>query len=325
MRITWGQIKEDVGRPIGVCSTDSMLLKMVNEASEILHNESDYVGKYIKYRIRVSGDCNNNKSIVWPRQLETIEKLALCSQPVGIRDQWFEFEDNGTGLAIDWHGGNLLSDAGEVCTLEEISGVTSKIKIYADKVEAGGSRILLLGYDENFNWIRTQVGSEWIDGEYVTITNSTPTVSINYFSKITGVQKDLTNGPVRMYALDTLTLVETPIGIYEYDETLPVYRRSTLTGITCSNCECVYVMGKRRFIKAKVDTDYVYPSYTPSLQMGLIAIHKRDQGDLAMYGSFMVEAKRLLSKQAQGYKGNGPFKSIVHIDRATWASGCNIQ
>src|ERR1700744_3676087 len=97
LRKTWGQVKDFVGIPIGMCASNPSLLPLVNEASEILWNEGDWVGKIGRYKLRVSRDCRGNHFITWPAQIETIEALTNCQTPIAVHNIYAEFISNGWG------------------------------------------------------------------------------------------------------------------------------------------------------------------------------------------------------------------------------------
>ena len=67
-----------------------------------------------------------------------------------------------------------------------------------------GTQILLLGYDDNEQWIRTLVNGSYTDGEYLTLNAANPPTTANYFSSIKGVQFTVTprNGVVNLVEVE---------------------------------------------------------------------------------------------------------------------------
>lgn len=327
MRLIYSDIKNVVGLPVELCGSNTALLPYVNEACQILWNESDWPGKFVRYRLQVTNACDTTRVVVWPRQLETIEAVSKDDMPIGVRDAWFEFVENATGLLDNYQTTSLLADLQEGCLMSEVpTGGLEKIKVYCDKAETAGSQILLLGYDDNGQWIRTQtLSGTWQDGEYVTLNDVTPQVTVNYFSKLTGVQKPVTNGYVRLYSFNTDTTIELPLAIYEYDETIPIYRKSRLTGLISNDCSCITVVGRRRFIPIQRDTDYVYPPYLPAIKTMVIGLHKRDTSQWNDYVTAMQQAKYLLLKMNQQYRGNGAVRSLRFHNVEAWGPSTNVQ
>ena len=99
MRLTLASAKTTVARALGMCTTDSRLIPLINEATERLLYKGKWKGTYGVYRF-----CTTQGCITLPRQLETVEKWALCDQPGIVRNDWYEFIEGGYGVLYeqDW-------------------------------------------------------------------------------------------------------------------------------------------------------------------------------------------------------------------------------
>jgi hypothetical protein len=298
MRLTYGQLVSDsrITIPLNLNATDPRLLKYVNEACErIFWKGENFWGLTQRFLI-----CVRNGCITLPRQIASMESIWLCGQPLQIRNQWFESLSSGPGLQqncgnngssntlgcgnngflFNWNGGwGNTYDRGTACTFRDIFGLTSKVRVYCDAEEAADAVIVIQGYDENKNWIRTEpdgAGNGWIDGEQIALDASTPQLSTKIFSSITGVQKPITNSNVRLYAYDTTDTTQLAIAIYEPSETLPVYRRIFIPNLECVPCcntcpedneddpQCclkkITIIGRMEFIPAQVAADWILPA-----------------------------------------------------------------
>ncbi len=310
MRTTLRQLKASrIPNALGLCSDDPRVVEFSNEAMERLMTMGKWVGTYQRALF-----CVNNGCLTFPRQVETIEAIALCNTPVTIRNEWFEFLANGTGLQSADSCGVQLFDRGNACTFNDIAGQNKKIRVYADVSEEADSQILLQGYDENGIWIRTQVGDEWVDGEYVAISTS-PTNSTKLFTSLTGVQKPITNGNVRLYEFNVDDSTQRAIAIYEPDEEVPSYRRSLLTGMTnwggcCGNnddCDSkpVTAMAKLRFVPVRVDTDYLPIGNIGAVKMGVMAVRKEENNLWSEAEQYWASAVRILNEELKSHLGDG--------------------
>ncbi len=305
---TVAQLKASrIPQVLGLCPSDPRMLEYVNEAMERLMSRGKFKGTYQKYRICASSSC-----ITWPRQIETIESLAICDQPVRIRNEWFEFLEFGTGLQSGSGCGSQMFDRGTACAFNDIAGVNKKIKVYADVAESAGAKILLQGYDENGAWIRTLVGDEWVDGEYVVLAVSPGTLSTKIFSSLTGVQKPDTNCVVRLYEYNTDDTTQRAIAIYEPDETVPQYRRSLIAGLGtggCCNSECetkaVTVMAKLRFIPVARDTDYLPIGNLAAVKDMCQSIRKMENNLFEEAKAYEASAVNELERELATYLGDG--------------------
>jgi hypothetical protein len=308
-RTTLGQVKEEINWPetIGYCSTDPRVVAAINKAQRRLLKRGLWWGCYGRYRMCVTDGC-----ITWPRQFATIEMVSVCDRPVTIRNEWFEFIENGPGLQDGEDCGPELYDRGTAISFNDVQGSNKKIKVYADVAESAGSKILLQGYDENGNWIRTLVSGEYVDGEYVAIS-TTPTLSTKTFSSLTGVQKPVTNGTVRIYTYDTVALTQRALAIYEPNENIPSYRRSLITGldnIPDGETRSVTVMAKHEFIPAVKDTDYLVIGNIDAIEEMCASLKKARDNIFQEAELCEQRAIRELQKELEVYLGSGTVVNI---------------
>lgn len=260
MRSTLGTVRSAVAKATNLCSTDARVKDYVNTAIRRLLPKGMWVGTVRRYRI-----CTNNSCLTWPRAVGTIEAVAVCNSPIKIRNEWYEFLEAGPGIqSSESCSDQLIDRQGQFCCFDDITAnsTTSYIKIYTDVAESG-KYIILQGYDENGNWIRTTVSGAWIDGERVAIPSSpaSPVVTTKKFSSLDRVIKDETNGVVRLYEYNGSATVKA-LAIYEPDETLPSYRRSYIPSVgvsTSSDCDksSVVVMAKLAYYKVANDNDFL--------------------------------------------------------------------
>lgn len=326
MRLTLARAKK-AGTPISLCADSPKLLAYINEACEILHDLGDYPGKRFRYRVPVQRDCQGNRCVTWPRQIETIEGAAFVKgQNIGIRGIWFEFDDNGTGLADCVRAPLLYDRSTEACLLSDIDGNNKKLKVVAERVEKDSASLTFFGYDPNRVWIRTEVTSGvWIDGEPVDIINGNPQTTINNFSSVVQVQKSMTNGPVQIIEVDDDSGAQRLVAYYEYDEVEPIYRRQYLTAQQCGNCDTLDVLAIRRVLTVSADTDLVYPPIFPALQAMVVGLHKRDNGDWNAYEAARQQARVLLLNRSENSKGHGVLRQMRFQNGQVWGVGFNIQ
>lgn len=332
MRLTLGDVRVQVARVLGVVPADTRVVLYVNEAIERLLPKGKWVGTVQRYKL-----CTTDSCITWPRQIETIEAFALCRVPGTVRNGWYEFDGNGYGIleSCDCNG-NQLIDRDEAVCFEDMKGTDHKIRVTAVVTEDSGARILLQGYDENNEWIRTQDGGLWVDGEYVAI-NTTGTLTTKIFTVLTGVQKPTTNGPVRLFDYNPTAVTNIPIAFYEADERRPVYRRSMvpgLSGMSGCNCACsedadeettnlksVVVRAKMRFIPAVNDTDYLIVTFAPAIKDMVQSILKRERNLIAEAAAWEQSAIAGLNDQLKSYDGDGVVATIRMIGSETWGGG----
>lgn len=351
-RQTYGTVKNTIGLPIGLCGTNNALMQRVNDAALELFNAGDWVGRFARYRLRVSSNNCCVKYITWPNEVETIEAMEICGTPIGVRNLYFEFIENAVG-PLNRRGGfgpqsygyangrygtsTLLGDRQEVCTYEDVQPGAKKIKAYNSLPVDDGAQIILMGYDDSGNWIRTQQDGIYVDGEYLTLSAAIPPETTNFFSSITGVQFSVTprNGDVTITQVDTTgVLPERFLSTYSYNEAIPIFRRSILSGFnfnqnqeeeTQCGCPAVTALVRHRFIPVMADTDYMQIGNIPALTEMLIANQKRDNGKVQDAEQFRARAIRLLNDELRQFQGIAPKKVVSFQSRYLWSSSANMR
>jgi len=317
MKITLADIKTNMARILSMSGTDARVVDYINEAQERLIHKGKWVGTYARFAV-----SSSNGTITWPRQLETIESVAVGDSPALVRNEWFEFLESGAGLQdSDDSDAMTLLDRGESCVFSDISGTDKKIRAYSGHTSDAGKRVLLQGYDGNGDWIRTLDGTTWVDGEYVTLT--TTYVNTNsIFTELVSVQKDDTVSNVKVYELLPSSGDIRLIAEYQPTESRPTYRRSLIAGLKdTGETRVVTIVGKLRFIPAKYDTDWLHISSEPAIKEMILSIRKAENNlpqEAAIYEKRAVE---LLQDQLLHYMGDGAVGVPRFQNVATFGGG----
>ena len=318
MKITLSDIKTNIARLLSMAGTDARVIDYINEAQERLIYKGKWKGTYARYIITSSNGC-----ITWPRQLETIESVAVNEAPAVVRNEWFEFLESGIGL-LDSDNSDVktLVDRGEAATFGDISGTDKKLRLYTTVTLDADLKVLLLGYDEDGEWIRSldAVTNTYHDGEYVTLT-TTFVDTLNNFTIVTGVQKPVTEGNVKMYEKTDVTDVLRMIANYEPDETRPIYRRSLISGIKDDGLDVIQVIGKMRFVPASKDTDWLHISNEPAIKEMVMSIRKAENNLPQEAKIYEERAVSLLQEQLLHYMGDGAVAVPRFQNVATFGGG----
>lgn len=307
MKLTLGDVRAGIAKVLSLPEDDIRVIRFINEAQQRLAYKGKWQGTLAKYVVTQSAGL-----ITWPRQLETIEAAAIDSNPAVVRNRWYEFVESGPGL-VDASGADAstLIDRGEAVTFSDIetTGNPKKLKFYSTAgVDDGGLELLIQGYDWDGNWVRNKVSNTWMDGEVLTLPaagGSGYVLSVSNYSAITGIQKTVTSGNIKLEELDTVTSVVREIGEYEPTEVRPVYRRSMIPGLSDSQAKTVTVIGKMRFIPAVVDSDWLYISYEAALKLMVQAIDKEEKNLLEESFAYEAKALSLMQDQLSHHLGDG--------------------
>jgi hypothetical protein len=319
---------------IGLAPTDSRVIQYLNEATQRLIFEGKWWG--LVQRINI---CASNGCITLPPQIAAIEAVNTCGRPTPLRNMWFEFLPNGLGTRDGqggssngslWPGCYGMNEAiyrGRFPTFTDIKGTTSKVNLVCDLAADVGNTVLVLGYDQNGNWIRTLQNGVFADGEVVSLAQSGGTTSVNYFTVVTGLQFQSTmNGQSWLYQYDTSTspVSLTLLGHYQYDETNPSYQRFFFPGIlnkqNSSGCTQtkVEILAKLEYIPMKNPTDYLIIGNIPALKemMGAIKKSENQPDSVAanqIIASGVATAKSILDAELDHESGSGAVLGMTIV------------
>lgn len=324
MPLRFRDIKAAAAKEALYCETDSRLFDIVNEAQETLLNKGKWKGTILTFNFCV----NSNACVVWPREIEAIEAIAVCKSPVTIRSQWYEFAASGFGL-IDAADNcfNQLVDRGEVVAFDEVVGSNKKLAVYADRTEGTGKYITLQFYDSNGQWVRSTFNGEVIDGEKLAIPSAAG--QYTYSSAVVKpgglwrVMKDVTLGVIRLYSYDTTNGALKPLAYYQPDEILPSYRSSLIPAVNNGGCEQkqVTVRAKVRFIPARTDDDWLMIDSMRAIRLGVRAIKKELDGQFQEAAVFMGMAVNALQEQLKHHQGDGEQVTVNFVSPRIWGGG----
>jgi hypothetical protein len=330
MKVTLGTAKERIAKHLNLCATDSRTTDYINEAQRRLIESGKWKGTYGKFTL-----CATNGCIAWPRQIETIETVAVCSNPGTVRNGWFEFVESGYGLMSNKDNiGYQLLDRGESPTHSDLSGAGKQLRVYAFLEADAGKTVTIQGYDSNNNWVRTlKSGSGatavYQDGEVVTLINGYVDTTTS-FKSVTNVLKDTTQGNVQVYEItDAATPTLVDIATYQPDETLPSYRRSMIPSLGgAAGCEDgderrvpVTVIAKLRFINAVNDTDVLMVSDLYAVKNMAIAIKLEENRDFGAAAEYRNLAYDSLQNQIANHMGDGVVPVLQMTNLNTTGGG----
>jgi hypothetical protein len=299
----------------GVAPGDSRLYQWANEAT----NRLIFLGKWFDATGRFN-ICVTNGCVTLPRGIATPEAININGQPTAIRDFWYEFLANGLGTresqcaggsgGNSWPGCCGMNEAiyrGRFPTFADITGTTSKVNFVCDLSVDVGNEVIVFGFDQNNNWIRTVQNGVYADGEVIALAQSSGTISQNYFSIVTGVQfQDPMSGQSWLYGYDTSTspATVTMLGHYQYDEVNPSYPRYYFPSIRCpsnssTGCQTtkVEMIAKLEYMPVRVPTDYLILGNLPALKEMMVALKKSENEPDNVKANQIIASGMMLAKQ----------------------------
>jgi hypothetical protein len=309
---------------MGVCQADTQVITICNDAQQRLMldpitPDEGWWGGWATMTLSAVKTASY-AYVTTPQEVARIIVMGVCTAPVSLRNGFYEYLKFGAGLnpktACQAGCGQTFAayDRDNVVTLSDLLTTAQTIRIYPTDARDIGLRVLLQGVDANGQVILTTDPNTGLSapGEYVALAS--PFVnSANYFTKITGIQKDQTYGPLQFFQVDPTTGVETVLSGMEPNEQQASYRRYLLNGIPAFNCNCAQpslvqmtVQARLDFIPCQNETDYLSLPCVPALVEEAISLRfsRMDSGSANQKSGFHhMRAIALLSGQLDLYSG----------------------
>lgn len=299
----------------GVCADDDRARALINMAIERLVDYGKWKGLVVRYDFYVY-----QKLVTVPREIETVLAVTLNDTVPTIQNRWYEFKGNASGPwdpdSNAWS--HSVVDRGEAGTLYDLPEAL-RVGIKSMGTEAADQYVWVYGYDDSNQWVRTEVGGEWVDGERLTLNSTTLVLSNTVFSKVERINKPVTNHELRLYAYydSGATAV---LGVYHHADEDPIFRRYLITNAKDCELQCCTVIAKRRYLPAVHDSDVLLIQSLNALRFMLIAIHKEDvdEPDVAEFNE--QKAIRVLKKQLAEHAGDTATGTLA-VQRNFGAAG----
>jgi len=231
---------------IGKCQGDiPEIARYVNTAQQRLLYASEaadesWYGTWAEIRINASRTA---PYVTLPREIARIEAITICDRPVPVYNQFYEYMQFGNGRMqqrrLNCAGTKVRAayTRNNAVLFTDLTNGPQVINVYpTDNADAqGGKRMLVQGLDQNGQPVYTNDGTNTILGEFVTL--KMPFVStVNQFTSITGIQKDVTAGPVQIFQMSPTTGDQILLSTLEPGEQTTQYRRYFFDCLPCSCC-----------------------------------------------------------------------------------------
>lgn len=269
---------------MGICQADPMVRNYCNDAQERLLMDPQcpdegWYGGWITMNITAT-IVNGYTYIVTPREICRLIDIAVCQQPIHIRNGFYEYLKYGSGLQpktchSQGSCGQTFQayERDNVVTLGTMLSTPQIIRIYPTDGRDTGRRVLLQGKDQNGQTIlTTDPGTgKSAPGEYIQLGFPFVDTTNQFSPPITGIQKDETYGPIQFYQVDPTTLAEVALSSMEPNEGAANYRRYLINGVPTINLCCdptsttITAQGKLDFIPVSNETDYLTIPNVPAL------------------------------------------------------------
>lgn len=283
------------------CDEDDLFEK-IGDAVELLSQkgEIDPLVGYVD--LCVSGQC-----VTLPREVETVLAINLDGHPTIGRNPLFSFHLNGPG---DFHTRcRSYTDVGQFPTYRDMH-CPSQLIAFLDSEEDNGSELWVFGYDWENKPLRSQVNGVWRDGILIptVLGYSLPETGAPVVARITAIRKARTVGNVRLSSFENSSSTGTLLGIFEPDETTPLYRRIKLG--KCSSWARISYRKRTAQIFSQHDRILLHSKF--ALKLAMRAVQAYQDGDIQTALAMEANAVRILTEKEASLEG--PNASPLQVD-----------
>lgn len=338
-RLTLGEARSSIAEVLGVCTTDARIVTYLNEAQErLLNRDFDPVGSWVRYKV-CAGASN---CVVLPRQVRHVKAAWVCNEPKAVLSEWWEaagYWHGGRGLMDgDGRNGTQLIDRGTACSFDNVIATTAeprKIQAVAADSSDNGKTITLRYVDANGNRVYTSIGGTVQEGEQLTLSTSGVLTSSNVATNgLYHVVKATTNYPVRLYSYDVNSATQsTLLAVYEPSETVPIYRKYYVPGLTeeaacegaesedCTQNKAVTLAVRLQHIPVVVDNDPLVIGNLPALKDMVQSVLMKRRHEYEAAARLEADARRELDGELSSYFGDMQQPHVRMPDVETWGMG----
>jgi hypothetical protein len=259
--------------------------------------------------------CVCNGCVTLPAEVETPLAINQGGFPTLIRDEWFQYHINGSG-SHGWSDWSYSDHLGFVSTFRDPSG---PVKVVAEIESARDSqaKVRVFGWDVDGKRIYTPNASGALEDGFLVPTIygfSQPNPEAPEIARIDRVDKALTNGFVRLLAVNTDGSPHTLIGYYLPNETNPSYAR-----IRVGKHNWLRMKYRKRNFEVRSVNDWININNREVIVLATKAVHLRRKGQYDAGSTAEAEAIRILNHEANAKRPPGITPpQIIFADQPKW-------
>jgi hypothetical protein len=298
--LTLGQVKtSSVASIAGVNVSDPQFTLYVNDAVRQLMDLGNGGSRGWWGTVQAIKGTAYDGCFVWPSNVITVLGIATQKGVIPIKNTWYDFTslgDEHNEWARCWKDRPAITFSGETYIFKSIAESPTSLMAICDTSADYNKTITIYGIDNNGKEVFTQRSDNSIQrGAVCTLGTTISRVTSVQFSYVTGVQKDQTVGPVRLYAYAANTGIGDLLAIYNGGETNPRFLYSKLAN-PCISMP-VSALVKIGFSAVSQDSDIIPLDNVDAIKSMVQSIRSREAGDVEVANAQEKDAMRRLVAQ----------------------------
>ncbi len=301
------QLSEFAGRA-GKCDKSDAVRQLILEAVDRLLKKGAH-GNLRKWCF-----CLCNGCFTAPYDMEVPLKVKLNGFPEHVWSKWYEFFDiQNEDVCDKGYNPGLFEDPNQYFTAYDLPEGGARVCAVPLVCEKDDAYITIQGIDRSGRDVFTFQGEEQVHGERIKISRSRPVCSKTTFVKITGIEKSLTNGPVRLnwqiYCPSTgQFLSKGLLGEYRPTDVNPSFRRFRVPSARQDCCVKVNVLGRVKLLDVYHDNDVLPVSSIAALRNMCQTIQAEKNERLDLAAGHEAGTERILEEENSYHRTGGePF------------------
>jgi len=282
MKAQLQDVTTHAARALGLATTDTRLNYYINNGQEALFYKGLYKNVIAKYSVALSAN-----TVVWPREVQTIEAASFNAQTGTIRNRWYQYHGDGFGLTDDISYFQLV-DQGTTPIQTTFPSGSFKLRVYnTDAADDGAIARVWNGTTE----------------EALTLVNATYAETSATFTDVTDFYKPATTGTVRLEAWTTGGVQEKVLATYAANETQPDYRVSKVP-YGEGDDTTLTVLARKKFIPASSATDWLAVPHVAAVVDMAKAELLREQNQVELAEVLERKALQRVNEQTKAFLGS---------------------
>jgi hypothetical protein len=278
------------------------IFRAITDAVVCISNQSLIDPEIGEMNICVCEGC-----ITLPEDVGTVLEVNSGGWPTLIRNQFFQYHPGGTGSQACTPCGRA-DELGAVCTFRDPSG---PVQLIAEVESAADNGKLLRVFAKTNGKKVYSVGTDGRLEEGFLVPTvfgyAQPNPEIGTIDEIYRIRKDLTNGFVRLNAINADGTPHTGIGYYGPNETDPSYRRLRVAAKNWAR-----IKYKKKDLIVRSRSDWINIDHFEAMLLMIRAVKFRRDGRFDLADASEIQSIRLINAQAEAQTPGGinPVKVI---------------
>jgi len=300
---------------LGTCD-QATIFSRLTDAVSLISNQGILDPNIGEMELCVCDGC-----VTLPREVGTILAANQAGLPTLMRDQWYQYSVNGTGSWTCPSYSYTDVIANNTPTIRDPAGPVALVASITSPLDSN-KMLRVFGWDSNGKRIYTASDANGTlqDGFLVPCVYgfSEPNPSAPLIQRIDRIQKDVTNGPVQLLAVNADGSSNTLIGSYQPDETVPSYVRLK---VPCNNW--LRIKYRRRDLQVRTVNDWINIENREVIILAVKAVNYRRKNNVELAGQLEAEAVRLLNNEANAKRP--PAVNAPQIIMDVWPPSSGME